>query len=776
MAAGDRGTKKPGWAAGRWGLALALQAPFLGGATEGWSRGISVFLIGAMLVWRPPERTLGRWTNLLLLALLLWAALPLLPARWLGAEQPGWRVELADYARDLPTTLSVQPWLTAEGCLLFAAGIAALYWFATLRFSAETRQQLVRLFAGGIVVFGAACLLLHALGIEPPFWHNARHFGPFPSRNHTGNVLGVGAVVAGICAMEGLRRRHASGWWFLAGLAVLIAALVANLSRGGMVVLFAGALIYAVYLVRRREWKLGVLLLAAMIAGGVMLLLFSGGFSERLGGKVSGLGFRGLIYQDTWRMVADHPWFGVSFGNFETVFPVYRDASANPAVRVVHPESDWWWVAASLGAVGCGLMLAACWTLVPRVSAVVRREANGLEVAAAAAVAGFMVHGLIDVPGHLFGTALPALWLLGVVVGAGRLEPGAAWGSWGWRAVGCLLAAGGIYLFAADRRPEGLWPGSSGAAQALRQARGEIERGRYKEALSANSEGLRSAPLSWRLRFQRAVALLGLGRFEEAMASFKCAKLLQPGRAELPEKEAEHWLAYRPELAAPAWREALALEPAEAPRRFEQMLAAAGPRAGLQVALRGMALERPELLVVYVRRSEPAAAAAALEQWRRADPNLEKLSLKELAVVLRAWMRYDAAHLAPLIEQSPRWLAAAWPLLAERLAGKGEFQQAYQLGRRLMAAPKLPEPIALGEQELRQRVSRAPGDFMSAFALAALEEKAGRLEMAAFIAGRAAETSGAPPYLHFRKAELCAAHGDWEAAWKALAAYQTRLP
>src|SRR3954466_11330701 len=83
----------------RWWLNLAVPtlpvvACFLGGATQKWSEGIVVALLGLMLLAYPPKFSWGPALNLVLLALLLVAATAFLPARWF--LQPAWRTALTD--------------------------------------------------------------------------------------------------------------------------------------------------------------------------------------------------------------------------------------------------------------------------------------------------------------------------------------------------------------------------------------------------------------------------------------------------------------------------------------------------------------------------------------------------------------------------------------------------------------------------------------------------------------------------------------------------------
>src|SRR5690606_1990022 len=64
--------------------------------------------------------------------------------------------------------------------------------------------------------------------------------------------------------------------------------------------------------------------------------------------------FRLLIFQDTWRIVRDHPLTGTGLGTYELIYPQYQRASLQNA-RAKHPESDWLMLASEGGllAVGC---------------------------------------------------------------------------------------------------------------------------------------------------------------------------------------------------------------------------------------------------------------------------------------------------------------------------------------------------------------------------------------------------------------------------------------
>src|ERR1700704_4780412 len=93
-------------APGRWWRNIAIPtlpvlACFLGGATEKWSEGIIIALLGVILLVDPPRFSLGPVSNIIFIALAACAATAFLPAHWF--LQPAWRlVLLNDFGINLP--------------------------------------------------------------------------------------------------------------------------------------------------------------------------------------------------------------------------------------------------------------------------------------------------------------------------------------------------------------------------------------------------------------------------------------------------------------------------------------------------------------------------------------------------------------------------------------------------------------------------------------------------------------------------------------------------
>ena len=133
-----------------------MLACFLGGATEKWSEGIVVALLGLILLVNPPRFSLGRGFERDS-ARAASRARPRhsCPRSWF--LQPAWRLVLAnDFGINLPGTVSPQPWITLGCFVSFLAGLSWLYYVSTLDLELRDVRQQLRFFAAGIVLLAGA--------------------------------------------------------------------------------------------------------------------------------------------------------------------------------------------------------------------------------------------------------------------------------------------------------------------------------------------------------------------------------------------------------------------------------------------------------------------------------------------------------------------------------------------------------------------------------------------------------------------------------------------
>ncbi len=707
------------------------------------------------------------------------AALAFLPADWFFV--PHWRVALSkDLGLQLPSTVSAQPWLTADSMVVLLAGLVWIYYVATLDAQLRDIRMAARVYSGAIVALAALCIYLHLVHRALPFWHNELGFGPFPNRNQTGDLFGISTLVLLACMQDDFRRGHKRWLLWLAGLGVLIAALVFAFSRAGILILVIG---FSAWLVRFvfRKWSgagiamAGSLLLVLFAS----LLIFGGQTIERFnlrpgsGGSVTS-DYRWLIFRDAWTMIRSSPWDGLGLGNFESVFALFRHASQGVS-RSLHPESDWFWLWAEMGWPAIALILVAALVFVRRVFPLREGTNQRLRYAALVGASLFALHGLVDVSAHRFGSFLAGTLLLGWTQLRPLSSPPRRWPVIVFRAVGLLLLAiSALWFFTWSRALP--VPGRLGVENA-KQAATLANRGHhFDEALSSTNRALDWAPLDWQLYFLRAIARIGDRQpAAEALADFRRARFLEPSAYQLPYEEGKAWLGWQPTLALTAWREALHREGAEEAGVFALMLAEAASRdTRVHEALRELALERPALTIKYLETADGSQFAGAIDGLLARDPGLAQFSREQKRQLFALWSKHDPLdEFLRTVAQHPEWQEFAWPGLARYHAGRKEFAQAWEIVRQHGDAPVLPAGAG-GESipPLEQALNASPGDYAVGYALYHAQMKAGKTDDALATARHFTARPEAPAYFHYLLAQVWAEKKNWERAWQSWQDYQ----
>jgi len=195
------------WIANATVALLPVLACFLAGGTQKWEEGLVITVLGFCLLVRPPRFSLGVITNLVLFTLFILATVALLPAHWFF--QPEWRAAFVnDFAMQLFSTLTPQPWITLGYLVSFAAGLSWLYLVSTQDLGLREVRFQLRLFTSGIVLLAAICIAFYLARITPSFWHNEQNFGPFPNPNQTGDLFALTAIVILACVQDDFRKRR----------------------------------------------------------------------------------------------------------------------------------------------------------------------------------------------------------------------------------------------------------------------------------------------------------------------------------------------------------------------------------------------------------------------------------------------------------------------------------------------------------------------------------------------------------------------------------------
>jgi len=675
-----------------------------GGQPQG-GLGVFLFAAGIVIVAIPPRQS-ANW--------LLWAAgvvvvvssvLALLPVG--GGTMPAWRSGLASSGLfSTLTRISVVPEETAFWVGLLACSIVvALYLL-----SQPVRSPALIWFAAGAALLCATVsgLAMYALATKwTPFFHGGADFGFFPNRNHTATWLVTGCL-AGIAAVAG----GIAGRKFLAavvgGVSLTVCAwplLLVSPSRGGVVFLLAGVVIWIAGLGRRAVSPKLAITMAALIGAALLFLLGTQNpVRDRLEntrpaaspGQAAKTDGRILIYKDTMRMIADFPLTGAGIGTYKYIYPQYADASLDGA-DAIHPESDWLMLAAESGPLAVVGVIGALILLLANLRGGREHSFWPLRWGMICAAIAGMLHGLVDVPLHRveLGWWIMLLGALGFARPEDENHPLAR------RLQHIIFILTGICMIVLGTRLIGAqWfkeaPLPPFAPEAARQEiLQKVDLGDLEETLNFARQQTRNWPMSYALRYQHGCLAMGFVELDrETDEQFAAALMLQPRWWRLAMDEGARWLEYDdPARAAGFWWEAL------------RRRSAAGQDGGpVFRKILGMARQNPQAIALMM--PPPSSPADFHFSWLEVGPEAQgrfarlseaseftdQLTEKEREKFFSLWFtKGDRAALEEFLGQHPDWEDAAWAVRIRAINESGDDEgAARRLAHRFGISLELP--------------------------------------------------------------------------------------
>jgi O-antigen ligase len=547
---------------------------------------------GLLMFLFPPVTGLPRAWWLLAAGFVLFSAAGFLPRG--EAALPAWRADLARLGLDTGRLAIAQPVAAAEALAGFAATALVGLFMLGHRVGSRWQSRVALTFALGVSVWCVLAMLRHRPDEE-------LIFGFFPNRNHTASLLVMGFFAGLGCLVHGIERRR-TGAIVLAVIPTLLLpyALVAvSESRAGVVLWVVGFLAWiplaGARALRGHAGKAVFLLL--LVPAGLLLVMESrvrdrltAGFDEiRNAAAESAVSSaapvtwadkgRIAIYRDTWRMIRGEPWTGVGPGQFERIFPQYRDRiRLSGETPCLHPDSDWLMMLAETGwpAVAC-LAAGLAAVLLRGFIDAGGRHRRGLRMACLVAASLLCLHGIFDVPGHRVGLAWSAALLAAISLRPRPPDPVRPGGA-GWRAGGLILFAGGLWLMLAQWTGRPALP-SAVAAGEMRAMKAihELDRAAVglavmtgtahppspppdplKIAMAHVDRAISIHPLDPHPHFVRGVLALHFdGGAEMAEASFALQRRLSPQSVSVVVEQARAWTRRDPARVHGLWTEAL---------------------------------------------------------------------------------------------------------------------------------------------------------------------------------------------------------------------------
>lgn len=290
------------------------------------------------------------------------------------------------------STLSIYPGATQTALIEL---LAVIVLFLIVRHSLASPARLKRL-AYAMVING--CLLsIFALiqkvrapsytiyGISVP----GEAFGPFINRNHFASYvnfsifLGLGLFLTSMQRKAGAYRvtaagqkvpvsystggfseilQHPEAVWLLVPIAVCVTAVMASLSRGGILsMLVALGLAALVWKRRNGSQNLWAILAIPLVALGILLWYGATPTLERLDQEHTSTEGRFNIWQAGWSAFRKFPVVGTGFGTFSVVEPLYRPATADQSMLHLHAHNEYIEAMVEGGIIRLGLTIALVW-------------------------------------------------------------------------------------------------------------------------------------------------------------------------------------------------------------------------------------------------------------------------------------------------------------------------------------------------------------------------------------------------------------------------------
>lgn len=407
-----------------------LGAPLAGGSV---SRSVLPFLVALTLVAFAAtllgRSSAGRRQHLSLLPIVLFALslFTLLQA----VPLPGWLLHLlsprAYEVREMVGALEASPLSYEPASTIRESAQLALYAvIAHVAYERATRRRGFAFVTQSVVAAGIASVALAAvhrlfgaermLGILPSARPANRLLATFVNPNHAAGFMLLAALVSIGLAVSQRRRRERVRYLGAAIVTAVVSAL--SLSRGGLLALGLGFVLFLFLLVRKRNEELEDRRSNAPAIVGVTVAVpmvwlawrYTDLLREFTGREGDPLGVEGKLNaaRDAWPLILEHPIFGIGRGAYASVYPAYKTAThqftyTHPENLVVQLLSDW----------GVPFGLLAIGALITLVVIRIRGAKNAAILGAMVGVAALALQNLVDFSLEIPGVALPVAALLG---------------------------------------------------------------------------------------------------------------------------------------------------------------------------------------------------------------------------------------------------------------------------------------------------------------------------------------------------------------------------
>jgi O-antigen ligase len=337
--------------------------------------------------------------------------------------------------------LTLDPTATKESLLKLATNL--ILFFVVIQLFAPASLETWRRVGIAVLVFG---FLLSFLSILQFLWNPARivwvghdlaviPFGPYVDRDHYAGLMEMVGGVSAAYVFSRPRRDPLTGILWFAVLVQVVSLLLTG-SRGG----FISALVEIAILGWVMIWRnplpggRGRIAAAGLVLVGIAAIFFwlvPGMFLDKF--RVTNTfvpdarAERLRIWKDSLGIIRAHPVAGAGMGSFVTAFPQHQTYSQDLITE--HAHNDYVEALTETGLLGGLLMLATLAMFFRitfgKVTARLRYEPGWIQLGAAVACCGLLVHSLVDFNLHIPANAAWFAFCAGLASLSGQVTSGA---------------------------------------------------------------------------------------------------------------------------------------------------------------------------------------------------------------------------------------------------------------------------------------------------------------------------------------------------------------
>lgn len=772
--------EQPVWRSHAWIMGMLFLLILLGGAGSPISLGAALILPGVFLMRKPPEKSVGRGFDALVLVFIGSLLLACLPANLTGSA--AWREEAQNIGINLPSMQSIMPWVSFESAVSVFGAIALFYVVLNLEINTKGWKRLMFYFS----LLGLTLSGLVFLGIRNNWRYlgasDAAEFSFFPDPSSTHLLLAICGFAAFATAMEGMKARRVGDFTGLLTTAVCLLVLIFTRSADGVIYFFLGLTIWFALRVMLSKIPRFLKLSFAAIAivfftFGILKYTFDYSPNDFLALKSNSThsgAERAAVFADSWKLFLETPLTGIGAGNFAGVFPQYQNDTAANGLALNHPESEWMWLLTESGAIALVCVLVAALLYFKRCRKIYEGRTAVYRLASLSVLLLLIVQAYLDISWHRVGIAYFGIFFAAMALPIQHFKAKSLFGPAFWRISGIFLTITGIAwmlggLFALPTHS------IARDAKTDRSIENALIKEQYFEALPMLDQAIARAPLQSDLYFKRAEVLLAdVNDKEAAAADFDRARFLTPHDNNLNFAEGRAWLKYDVDRSFVAWRRGLSRELKTDDDSFDQIL---------ELTLSNPLMKDRLLELVELNIDYRARLLLALDDiWfqreiikdLRQDPALMQYDIDDRSELVLRWIEQgDTTQTEPFLIEHGSKLKDTWRHFSVLRKNQVRYLEAVEQIRSGIPEPKIPyTAVDLANLiHLERSFATFPGDLAKGSGLLRVYIEKEEYQKAYNVVDALIKNGQEPEFIRFWHGELLYRLGDYIESWYAFESF-----